>query len=51
MTTSDTLFPLILKYIYFITSFDVSNDAIANLIQGDSEKYMVFYKVQKGDNN
>lgn len=40
-----------LKYIYFITSFDVSNDAIANLIQGDSEKYMVFYKVQKGDNN
>jgi hypothetical protein len=40
-----------LKYIYFITSFDVSNNAIANLIQGDSEKYMVFYKVQKGDNN
>lgn len=40
-----------LKYIYFISSFDVSNDAIANLIQGDSEKYMVFYKVQKGDNN
>lgn len=40
-----------LKYIYFITSFDVSNNAIANLIQGESEKYMVFYKVQKGDNN
>lgn len=40
-----------LKYIYFISSFEVSNDGIANLIQGDSEKYMVFYKVQKGDNN
>jgi hypothetical protein len=40
-----------LKYIYFITSFEVTNSAIANLIQGDSEKYMVFYKVQKGDNN
>lgn len=40
-----------LKYIYFITSFDVTNSAIANYIQGDSEKYMIFYKVQKGDNN
>lgn len=40
-----------LKYIYFITSFDVSNDAMSTLVQGDSEKYLVFYKVQKGDNN
>lgn len=40
-----------LKYIYFISTFDISSDNIANLIQGDSEKYMVFYKVQKGDNN
>jgi len=40
-----------LKYIYFISTFDISSDNIANLILGDSEKYMVFYKVQKGDNN
>jgi hypothetical protein len=40
-----------LKYIYFVTSFDVSNDAMSTLVQGDSEKYLVFYKVQKGDNN
>lgn len=40
-----------LKYIYFVTSFDVNNDSISNLIQGDNEKYMIFYKVQKGDNN
>jgi hypothetical protein len=40
-----------LKYIYFIASFDVDNDGISSLINGDSDKYMVFYKVQKGDNN
>lgn len=40
-----------LKYIYFVASFDVTNDNISNLIQGENDKYMVFYKVQKGDNN
>lgn len=40
-----------LKYIYFSTNFQTDANAITNMLSGDSEKYMVFYKVDKGDNN
>ncbi|RKS02361.1 MULTISPECIES: hypothetical protein [unclassified Flavobacterium] len=40
-----------LKYIYFSTSFDVTSENVSNMISGENEKYMIFYKVQKGDNN
>lgn len=40
-----------LKYIYIISSFDTTAQAITNMIVGRNEKYSVFYKVEKGDTN
>lgn len=40
-----------LKYIYFVTNFETTSEAISAMISGDSEKYMVLYKIAKGDSN
>jgi hypothetical protein len=40
-----------LKYIYIISSFDTTAQAIANMIEGSNDQYSVFYNVEKGDTN
>jgi hypothetical protein len=40
-----------LKYIYIVTSFDTTSQAIANMIAGSNEQYSIFYNVEKGDSN
>lgn len=39
-----------LKYIYFVSSVNTTSDAIAAMITNYNEKYSVFYKIDKGDN-
>ncbi len=40
-----------LKYIYFISNIPTTNDAIARMISNYTEKYSVFYRIDKGDTN
>ncbi|MBM6499616.1 hypothetical protein [Flavobacterium macrobrachii] len=40
-----------LKYIYIISSFDTTAQAIANMIVGSNDQYSVFFNVEKGDTN
>jgi len=41
-----------LKYIYIISSTNVTAENITNMIRNnDDQKYTVFYKIDKGDNN
>ena len=39
-----------LKYIYIVSSITISSNEIANMITNYDEKYSVFYKIDKGDN-
>ena len=39
-----------LKYIYIVSSIDISSSEIANMITNYNEKYSVFYKIDNGDN-
>lgn len=40
-----------LKYIYIVTSFETTSQAIANMIVGSNDQYSVFFNVEKGDTN
>jgi hypothetical protein len=40
-----------LKYIYFVSNIPTTNDAISRMISNYTEKYSVFYKIEKGDTN
>jgi hypothetical protein len=40
-----------LKYIYVVSNVKVTSDTIARMIVNYNEKYSVFYKIDKGDNN
>ncbi len=40
-----------LKYIYFTSSIPTSNESIARMISNYTDKYSVFYKIDKGDTN
>jgi hypothetical protein len=39
-----------LKYIYIVSSIDISSSEIVNMITNYNEKYSVFYKIDNGDN-
>jgi hypothetical protein len=39
-----------LKYIYIVSSITISSNEIAKMITNYDEKYSVFYKIDKGDN-
>jgi hypothetical protein len=39
-----------LKYIYIVSSIDISSSEIANMITNYNEKYSMFYKIDNGDN-
>lgn len=39
-----------LKYIYIVSSVNTTSSVIANMITNYDEKYSVFYKIDKGDN-
>ena len=39
-----------LKYIYIVSSITISSNEIANMITNYDEKYSVFYKIDKGEN-
>jgi hypothetical protein len=39
-----------IKYIYIVSSIDISTSEIANMITNYNEKYSVFYKIDNGDN-
>jgi hypothetical protein len=40
-----------LKYIYILSSIETTSEAITNMISGSDDKYSIFYKLDKGDNN
>lgn len=39
-----------LKYIYIVSSINTTSTVIANMITNYDEKYSIFYKIDKGDN-
>jgi hypothetical protein len=39
-----------LKYVYIVSSVNTTADVIANMITNYNEKYSIFYKIDKGDN-
>ena len=40
-----------LKYIYVVSSVTTTNQAIAQMIVNNDDKYSIYYKIEKGDNN
>ena len=39
-----------LKYVYIVSSVNTTSNVIANMITNYDEKYSIFYKIDKGDN-